>query len=91
MGGTIYYSVMDSHSPYSFRISGQNYHHISSLLLTRGRKPRFAQLYIYEIHDEVRSRYRALNSQQSVNGVDLAILEALQQMLDSVNPYVRVF
>ena len=91
MGGTIDYAVMDGHGPYSFRISGQNYHHIGSLLPTQGRKPRFAQLYIYDTDDEVRNRCRALNSQQSVNGVDLTILEALQRMLDSINPYVRVF
>ena len=54
-GGTIDYSLMDSHGPYSFHISGQNYHHIGSLLPTQGRKSRFAQLYIYDTHDEVRN------------------------------------
>ena len=65
--------------------------HIGSLLPTQGRKPRFAQLYIYDTDDEVRNWCWALNNQLSVNVVDLEILEALQRVLDLVNPYVRVF
>jgi len=41
-GGTIGYSVMDAHCPYSFCISWLNYHDIGSLLTTQGRQPRFA-------------------------------------------------
>jgi len=37
MGGSIDYSVMDGHGPYSFRISGNNYHRIGSLLPAQGQ------------------------------------------------------
>ena len=53
MDGAIDHSVMDAHGPYSFRISGKNYHRIGSLLLVEGQRPKFAQLYIYDTHDEV--------------------------------------
>jgi len=34
MGGAINHSIMDGHIPYYFRINGNNYHRIGSLLLT---------------------------------------------------------
>jgi len=37
MGRAINHSVMDGHCPYSFRISGKNYHQISSLLQAQGQ------------------------------------------------------
>jgi len=91
MGGTIDHSVMDGRGPYSFKISGQNYRRIGSLLPAEGQRPKFAQLYIYDTHDEIQNRCRALNNQESIRGVDHATLHALQCMLDTVNPYVRIF
>ena len=37
MGGAIDHSVMDGYGPYSFRISGNNYHRIGSLLPAEGQ------------------------------------------------------
>ena len=54
MGGAVDHSVMDGHGPYSFRISGNNYHRIGSLLPAQGQQPKFAQLYVYDTHaDEI--------------------------------------
>jgi len=53
MGGSIDHSIMDGHGPYSFRINGQNYHWIGSLLPTEGQKPKFAQLHIYDTYDKI--------------------------------------
>jgi len=39
----------------------------------------------------VRNRCSALNRQQSERGVDEETLQDLQHMLDTVNPYVKVF
>jgi len=52
MDGSTNHFIMDVHGRSSFRISGKNYHRIGSLLPTEGQKPKFAQLYIYDI-DEV--------------------------------------
>ena len=47
MGGRVdTSSINQSAGPYIFRMSGQNYHHIGSLLPEVGKKPQFAQLYI---------------------------------------------
>ena len=91
VGGSIDDSIMDGHDPYAFRMSGYNYHRIGSLLPAEEQKPKFAQLYIYDTHDEIQNRCRALNNQESIRGVDHATLHALQCMLDTVNPYVRIF
>jgi len=91
MGGAIDHSITDGHGPCSFRISGNNYHRIGSLLPAQGDQLKFAQLYIYHTHDEVRNRCRALNSQRSVRGVEEPTLHALQRIFDVVNPYVKVF
>lgn len=43
-------------SPPQFILSGQNYHHIRSLLPEEGCKPKFAQLYIYDTNNEIQNR-----------------------------------
>ena len=48
MGASIDYSLMDGRGPYTFRISGANYHRIGSLMPPEGHAPRFAQLYTYD-------------------------------------------
>ena len=91
MGGSIDHSVMDGSVPYSVRISGNNYHWIGSWLSVQGQKPKFAQLYVYDTHNEVQNWCRALTKQESVRTVDHATLQALHYMLDAINLYVRVF
>lgn len=49
MGVNIDNKINDGHGPYVFRVSGQNYHRIGSLLPPEGCKPTYAQLYIYMI------------------------------------------
>ena len=53
MGGKIDASVNQTKGPRTFRLSGQNYHKIGSLLPTKGSTPKFAQLYIYDTENEV--------------------------------------
>ncbi|XP_076889973.1 uncharacterized protein LOC143540899 [Bidens hawaiensis] len=45
-------------APYTFRLSGENYHSIGTLLPLDGNKPQFAQLYIYDTENEVSNRQR---------------------------------
>jgi len=77
MSGAIDHFVMDGHGPYSFRINGNNYHRIGSLLPAERQRPKFGQLCIYDTHDELRNRCQALNGQQRVGGVDEETLQAL--------------
>ena len=69
----------------NFSVHGEVYHLIGSLLPEEGQAPRFAQLYIYDTENEIRNR---LNLMQDL---DETILENLQNMLNEVNPYIRVF
>ncbi|XP_076889473.1 uncharacterized protein LOC143540247 [Bidens hawaiensis] len=56
MGGKVDSSINRGNAPFVFRISGQNYHSIGSLLPENGSKPKFSQLYIYDTENEVSNR-----------------------------------
>ena len=56
MGGTVDKGINNGTAPYVFRLGGQNYHRIGSLLPLARCKPRFAQLYIYDTENEVSNR-----------------------------------
>ncbi|KAF7839564.1 uncharacterized protein G2W53_008046 [Senna tora] len=77
--------------PFSFRIRGQNYHLIGSLLPLDGVKPKFAQLYIYDTENEVRNRMSAFSTAQKDNGLNSHIVLKLKDMLDQYNPFVKSF
>uniref|UniRef100_A0A453F768 Uncharacterized protein n=1 Tax=Aegilops tauschii subsp. strangulata TaxID=200361 RepID=A0A453F768_AEGTS len=59
MGGTIDKEINKGKGPFVFRLHGQNYHYIGTLLREEGNKPRFAQLYIYQTENEVQNKIDA--------------------------------
>ena len=69
----------------NFVIHGQVYHLIGSLLPEEGESPRFAQLYIYDTDNETRNRSNIMDN------LDITILQNLQNMLHTVNPYIKAF
>jgi hypothetical protein len=54
--GIVDKSINNGHAPYVFHMHGQNYNHIGTLMFEEGTKPRWAQLYIYDIEHEVSNR-----------------------------------
>ena len=60
MGGEVDYSVNRGRGPFVFRIGGENYHSIGSLLPNDGSTPKFSQLYIYDTDNEISNRQSAL-------------------------------
>jgi len=60
MGGKVDHTVTNSRGPYSFRLYGENYHRLGSLLPVQGQPPRFAQLYIYDTQNEIDNRLSAV-------------------------------
>ena len=60
MGGKIQHSLNSGGGPYSFVLSGMNYHHIGSLLPPLGGRPVYSQLYVYDTDNEVGNRVRAV-------------------------------
>ena len=69
----------------NFRIHGQVYHRIGSLLPENEHFPAFAQLYIYDTEHENENR------QSIMQDLNNDILLNLQNMLDECNPYIRSF
>jgi hypothetical protein len=67
----------------NFKIHGQIYHRIGSLLPDEGQNPVFAQLYIYDTDHENSNRLRIMRN------LNADILQNLQDMLDTYNPYIR--
>ena len=60
MGDKIDNSLNNGKSPPTFRLHGQNYHLIGSLMPLDGEKPKFAQLYIYDTDNEVNNRVESV-------------------------------
>ncbi|KAK1428083.1 hypothetical protein QVD17_16911 [Tagetes erecta] len=56
LGGKIDSSINKGKAPYVYRLGGQNYHRMGSLLPTDGEKPKFSQLYIYDTDNELSNR-----------------------------------
>ncbi|XP_062014061.1 uncharacterized protein LOC133730499 [Rosa rugosa] len=85
MGAKIDETINDGSGPYIFKISGQVHHLMGSLLPIEGESPKFAQLYIYDTHNEVANRLHA------IEGLNPEIVGDLIKMFDEVNELVRFF
>lgn len=60
MGGKVDSSINNGRGPYVYRLHGQNYHRIGSLLPIEGSIPKFSQLYIYDTENELSNRKKAV-------------------------------
>lgn len=56
MGGKVNHALNNGGGPYTFSLSGQNYHTIGNLLPDEGCRPVFSQLYIHDTANEVLNR-----------------------------------
>ncbi|XP_021995336.1 uncharacterized protein LOC110892485 [Helianthus annuus] len=96
MGGKVDNKINRGNAPYVYRLSGQNYHSMGSLLPEDGDEPKFSQLYIYDTENEVENRknlFSGSNSSSSSNSdvLDREIINHLKSMLDSDNAYVKSY
>ncbi|KAF7812042.1 ATP-dependent DNA helicase PIF1 [Senna tora] len=66
-------------------------HLIGDLLPGADETPRFSQLYIYDTDNEVFNRMRNASSSTTEDPCDASVVMQLLQMLDSINPFVKVF
>ncbi|GET67424.1 uncharacterized protein LOC104885245 [Rhizophagus irregularis DAOM 181602=DAOM 197198] len=69
----------------NFKIHGQIYHRVGSLMPDEGQKPVFAQLYIYDTDHENSNRLHVMRD------LNAEMLQNLQNMLDTSNPYIQNF
>ncbi|XP_042059616.1 uncharacterized protein LOC121804142 [Salvia splendens] len=91
MGGKVDNSVNTGGGPPIFRLHGQNYHLIGSLLPLDGCEPKFAQLYVYDTDNEINYRITSVRQRDAVNNLHSEIVSDLQHMLDEENVLVKSF
>ncbi|XP_076949931.1 uncharacterized protein LOC143622751 [Bidens hawaiensis] len=92
MGGKIDHSINRGNAPYPFRLSGENYLCLGSLLPLQGRKPHFSQLYIYGTENEVSNRQGVFGDNNSMDDeLEKHIINYLKTMLDSNNHLVQAY
>ncbi|KAK1423926.1 hypothetical protein QVD17_19237 [Tagetes erecta] len=96
LGGKIDRSVARGKGPYVFRLQGQNYHRIGSLLPYENDAPKFSQLYIYDSQNEIMNRKNSVKGDSSVQSkssitLDPQTITILKNLLDTCNPLVQSF
>ncbi|GJT10490.1 ATP-dependent DNA helicase RRM3-like protein [Tanacetum coccineum] len=84
--------------PYVFRLHGQTYHSMGSLLPKEGAPPKFVQLYIYDTKNEIENRASSLSHSsassapsKSKHPVDRDIIRQLKDVLDTLSDLVKTF
>ena len=91
MGVNVIDAINDGHGPYVFKISGQLCHRIGSLVPIEGKRPEYAQLYIFDTDNEVRNRMHIGTYANRGFRPNSDIVAALIDMLNTHNPIVRLF
>ncbi|XP_076920598.1 uncharacterized protein LOC143581786 [Bidens hawaiensis] len=100
MGGKFDHSINKGNAPYTFRLSGENYHCLGSLLPLEGCKPQFSQLYIYDTENEVSNRqgvfgkcifFVGSDNNSMDDELEMHIINYLKTMLDSNNHLVQAY
>lgn len=91
MGAKVDNSINNRPGPYIFKISGQVHHLMGSLLPCEGESPKFAQLYIYDTHNETINRLNAVNSKERNEKIDENIVHGLIEMFDQSNELAKLF
>ncbi|PWA87092.1 hypothetical protein CTI12_AA128120 [Artemisia annua] len=88
-------TVNKGYGPYCYRIQGENYHQMGTLLPKRGKPPVFAQLYIYDKASEIQNRMNCFSNDETTtsgtNDLGHELTAELRDMLDSINPLVAQF
>ncbi|KAJ3674043.1 hypothetical protein LUZ60_006035 [Juncus effusus] len=80
-----------SSGPYVYRIHGENYHLMGSLVPTDGCSPQFAQLYVYDTENEIDNRVRVLGKSKIDPHIEKNVVHQFVQMLDENNGLVKIF
>lgn len=77
MGGKIDHSINCGGAPPIFRINGQNFHSIGSLLPTEGSQPKFAQLYIHDTDNEINNRISSVRKNNDKDSIHVEVVLSL--------------
>ncbi|KAK1395280.1 hypothetical protein POM88_014336 [Heracleum sosnowskyi] len=88
LGGKIDHKINNGGAPYCFKLCGQNYHLLGSMLPKDGDTPKFCQLYIYDTENEIQNRLNVVPGSDCTNP---DFVEGLLKMLDENNKLVEGF
>ncbi|KAF8059640.1 hypothetical protein N665_1227s0016 [Sinapis alba] len=91
IGAKLDYSVVYGPGPFTFRIQGQTHHRIGSLLPSKGRPPKYLQLYIFDTNNEVSNRLKAMGQTSPEGALDETTVKSLIDMMDEHNCLARFF
>jgi hypothetical protein len=91
IGGIVDKDINKRHGPYVFRMHGQNYHYIGTLLPEEGNQPRWAQLYIYDTEHEIENMINMSRNEGEDSSIDQTIIVGLKKMLDKHNVLAKTF
>ncbi|XP_004289561.1 PREDICTED: uncharacterized protein LOC101297391 [Fragaria vesca subsp. vesca] len=80
----------DGSGPYIFKICGQVHHLMGSVLPSDGKPPKYAQLYVYDTHNEISNRINAISPGKKQK-IDHDIVSGLIQMFDEINELTKIF
>ena len=90
-GAKIDHSINQGRGTYTFRINGQNYHKMGSLLPQHGVQPKFSQLYFFDTGNETTNRMTSFIEKQTTDGPEEAIVTSLIHMLDEFSSVAKAF
>ncbi|VFQ62025.1 unnamed protein product [Cuscuta campestris] len=77
--------------PPTFKLGGQNFHQIGSLVPRDEIVPKFAQLYIYDTQNEDFNRIHSVRKEDNVHSLHIEIVANIREMLDTHNVLVKSF
>ncbi|XP_019189145.1 PREDICTED: uncharacterized protein LOC109183496 [Ipomoea nil] len=91
MGGKIDKTINNGSAPPTFRLHGQNFHLMVSLLPESGERPKFSQLYIYYTQNEINNRLSELGEDDSTTTLHYEIVKDITDALDENKVLVKSF
>ncbi|XP_038720029.1 uncharacterized protein LOC120012664 [Tripterygium wilfordii] len=90
-GARVDASINNGSGTYVYRINGQNHHRIGSLLPEPGRRPSFAQLYVFDTDNEIDNRVSLFGSSTDARHIDKFIVSELVKFFDEYNEIAKAF
>ncbi|XP_054819066.1 uncharacterized protein LOC129318368 [Prosopis cineraria] len=91
MRGQINHDLNNGGGPYTFVLTGQNYHRLGSLVPLLGASPVYSQLYIYDTDNEITNRINTVSKNSRQDKLDPFIVSYIKQILDSKNALVKKY
>jgi hypothetical protein len=97
MGAKVDESINDSKGPYIFKISGQPCHRMGSMRPAQGKRPEYAQIYMFDTENEISNRINVASSSRTASSssntfqANEGIVQSLIQMFNTHNPIVKLF